>query len=199
MPVISTRAYDPTLRAVVDEARHDARHGHDREAGRHRCPRQHDAGGARGRRLPHHRAQMVHVGADVRRVPGAGAGRSRPDLLLPAALSRRTDRSTRLQFQRLKDKLGNRSNASSEVEFADAYAVRVGEEGKGIRTIIQMVQLTRLDCAIASAGHDAHGARAGAASRPPSQRVPEASGRSADDARGAGRHGAAMSRPRSRW
>jgi putative acyl-CoA dehydrogenase len=57
-----------------------------------------------------------------------------------------------IQFQRLKDKLGNRSNASSEVEFVGAYAERVGEEGKGIRTIIQMVQLTRQDCAIASAG-----------------------------------------------
>jgi putative acyl-CoA dehydrogenase len=57
-----------------------------------------------------------------------------------------------LQFQRLKDKLGNRSNASSEVEFTGAHATRVGDEGKGIRTIIQMVQLTRQDCAIASAG-----------------------------------------------
>lgn len=57
-----------------------------------------------------------------------------------------------IQFQRLKDKLGNRSNASSEVEFAGAYAEAVGEEGKGIRTIIQMVQLTRQDCAIASVG-----------------------------------------------
>jgi putative acyl-CoA dehydrogenase len=57
-----------------------------------------------------------------------------------------------LNFQRLKDKLGNRSNASSEVEFNDAYALRVGDEGKGIRTIIQMVQLTRQDCATASAG-----------------------------------------------
>lgn len=57
-----------------------------------------------------------------------------------------------IQFQRLKDKLGNRSNASSEVEFTGAYAEAVGEEGKGIRTIIQMVQLTRQDCAIASAG-----------------------------------------------
>lgn len=57
-----------------------------------------------------------------------------------------------LHFQRLKDKLGNRSNASSEVEFENAYALRVGEEGKGIRTIIQMVQLTRQDCAIASVG-----------------------------------------------
>jgi putative acyl-CoA dehydrogenase len=63
------------------------------------------------------------------------------------------DRSVNeIRFQRLKDKLGNRSNASSEVEFTGAYAERVGEEGKGIRTIIQMVQLTRQDCAIASVG-----------------------------------------------
>jgi putative acyl-CoA dehydrogenase len=57
-----------------------------------------------------------------------------------------------LRFQRLKDKLGNRSNASSEVEFTDAFAWRVGDEGAGIRNILQMVQLTRLDCAVASAG-----------------------------------------------
>jgi putative acyl-CoA dehydrogenase len=57
-----------------------------------------------------------------------------------------------LRFQRLKNKLGNRSNASSEVEFAEAFAWRVGEEGRGVRTIIEMVQLTRLDCAISSAG-----------------------------------------------
>ncbi|HEY4747687.1 MAG TPA: acyl-CoA dehydrogenase family protein, partial [Steroidobacteraceae bacterium] len=57
-----------------------------------------------------------------------------------------------LRFQRLKHKLGNRSNASAEVEFDQAYAERVGEEGRGVRTIIEMVQLTRLDCAVASAG-----------------------------------------------
>jgi putative acyl-CoA dehydrogenase len=57
-----------------------------------------------------------------------------------------------LHFQRLKDKLGNRSNASSEVEFDDAYAVRLGDEGAGVRTILPMVQLTRLDCAISSVG-----------------------------------------------
>ena len=57
-----------------------------------------------------------------------------------------------IQLQKLKDKLGNRSNASTEVEFEDAFAMRVGEEGKGLRTILQMVQLTRLDCAISSAG-----------------------------------------------
>jgi putative acyl-CoA dehydrogenase len=57
-----------------------------------------------------------------------------------------------IHFQRLKDKLGNRSNASSEVEFAESHGRRIGDEGKGIKTIIQMVQLTRQDCAIASAG-----------------------------------------------
>ena len=57
-----------------------------------------------------------------------------------------------IRFQRLKDKLGNKSNASSEVEFHGAYAERVGAEGAGVRTIIEMVNLTRLDCAIASVG-----------------------------------------------
>ncbi|MPZ39229.1 MAG: DNA alkylation response protein [Rhizobiales bacterium] len=57
-----------------------------------------------------------------------------------------------LHFQRLKDKLGNRSNASTEVELSDAYAIRIGDEGRGIQAIMRMVQLTRLDCAISSAG-----------------------------------------------
>jgi putative acyl-CoA dehydrogenase len=57
-----------------------------------------------------------------------------------------------LHFQRLKDKLGNRSNASSEVVFDNAYALRLGEEGRGVPTIIQMVSLTRQDCALGSAG-----------------------------------------------
>ena len=54
------------------------------------------------------------------------------------------------RIQRLKEKLGNRSNASSEVEFERAWAVMVGEEGRGIGTIIEMVSHTRLDCAIGS-------------------------------------------------
>src|SRR5688572_9579590 len=57
-----------------------------------------------------------------------------------------------LHLQRLKDKLGNRSNASSEVEFHGAYARAIGEEGRGVATIIEMVTHTRLDCAVASAG-----------------------------------------------
>ncbi|MET9451475.1 acyl-CoA dehydrogenase family protein [Streptomyces cinerochromogenes] len=55
-------------------------------------------------------------------------------------------------IQRLKDKLGNRSNASAEVEFDGTWARRVGEEGRGVHTIIGMVAATRLDCALGSAG-----------------------------------------------
>ncbi|WP_327361291.1 acyl-CoA dehydrogenase family protein [Streptomyces sp. NBC_01296] len=54
-------------------------------------------------------------------------------------------------IQRLKDKLGNRSNASGEVEFDGTWARRVGEEGRGVRTIIGMVAATRLDCVLGSA------------------------------------------------
>jgi putative acyl-CoA dehydrogenase len=55
-------------------------------------------------------------------------------------------------LQRLKDKLGNKSNASSEVEYEEALGWLVGQEGRGVRTIIEMVNMTRLDCAIAAAG-----------------------------------------------
>ena len=57
-----------------------------------------------------------------------------------------------LFIQRMKDKLGNKSNASTEMEFQDTYGVMVGEEGRGIRTIIEMVTGNRLYCAMSSAG-----------------------------------------------
>jgi putative acyl-CoA dehydrogenase len=57
-----------------------------------------------------------------------------------------------LRFQRLKNKLGNKSNASSEVEFTGAEGVLIGDEGKGIRNIMTMANYTRLDCALGSAG-----------------------------------------------
>lgn len=56
-----------------------------------------------------------------------------------------------LRIMRLKDKLGNWSNASSEVEFCNAFAQRIGDEGRGVATIIEMVALTRLECLIGSA------------------------------------------------
>src|SRR2546430_2014992 len=55
------------------------------------------------------------------------------------------------RIQRLKDKLGNRSNASAEPEFDDTVAWLVGPEGRGVATIIEMVTMTRLDCALGSA------------------------------------------------
>ena len=57
-----------------------------------------------------------------------------------------------IYIQRLKDKLGNRSNASSEVEFVDAWAHLMGEDGRGIPTILEMGTYTRLDCVTGSAG-----------------------------------------------
>jgi putative acyl-CoA dehydrogenase len=57
-----------------------------------------------------------------------------------------------IHLMRLKDKLGNRANASAEIEYHDAHAVRVGEEGAGIKTILEMVHHTRLDTAMAPAG-----------------------------------------------
>ena len=57
-----------------------------------------------------------------------------------------------IRIQRLKDKVGNKSNASSEVEFQGAAAWLIGEEGRGIRNILEMATYTRLDCAVATAG-----------------------------------------------
>src|SRR5690606_1420360 len=57
-----------------------------------------------------------------------------------------------VRIQRLKDKLGDWANASSEVEFQEATAYLVGEEGRGVPTIIEIVSLTRLDCMLGSAG-----------------------------------------------
>ena len=56
-----------------------------------------------------------------------------------------------VQVQQLKDKLGNRSNVSSEVESLDAYGIMIGDEGRGVPTIIEMANFTRLDCVIGSA------------------------------------------------
>ncbi len=95
-----------------------------------------------------------------------------------------------IEFQRLKDKLGNRSNASSEVEFRGAHAWAVGEEGRGVASIIEMVTHTRLDCAVASSGLMRHAL---------AYAIHHAEHRSvfgkpliaaAADAAGAGRHGA---------
>jgi putative acyl-CoA dehydrogenase len=58
-----------------------------------------------------------------------------------------------IHVMRLKDKIGDRANASSEIEYHGAHAVRIGEEGRGVSTILDMVHHTRLDCAIAPAAY----------------------------------------------
>src|SRR5690606_11828054 len=70
-------------------------------------------------------------------------------VLMPRRLS--DGRKNAFRLVRLKDKLGDWSNASSEVEFCGAWARRIGEEGRGIATILEMVMLTRLDCMLGAA------------------------------------------------
>src|SRR4030095_98017 len=62
-----------------------------------------------------------------------------------------------IELQRLKPKMGNVSNASSEIELVKAFAWRVGDEGRGVRTIIEMVAMTRFDCMVGSAASQRQG------------------------------------------
>ena len=138
-------------------------------------------GGGPGAEYELDRPQVVLLRADVRRLPRAGAGRGRP-VLLPAAARPAGRQRNRFHIQRLKDKLGNRSNASSEVEFDGAWARLIGEEGRGVPTIIEMVNHTRLDCVLGSTT----GMRAGGRAGHPPRRAPvgfrQAAGRPAADA-----------------
>jgi putative acyl-CoA dehydrogenase len=81
--------------------------------------------------------------------PAGGAAGGLSCFLLPRILPDGSRNAVRLE--RLKDKLGNRSNASAEAELQGAWARMVGEPGRGVRTIIEMVGHTRLDCAIGAA------------------------------------------------
>ena len=75
---------------------------------------------------------------------------TRAQLLLRAALDTGRPRNA-VRVRRLKDKLGNRSNASAEVEFEDAWGVMVGEPGRGLSVLLEMAATTRLDCVLGSA------------------------------------------------
>ena len=91
------------------------------------------------------------------------------------------ERGPGFELQRLKDKLGTRSLASSEVEFRGAPARLLGEEGRGVATIIEMVTHTRLDCVIGSAAGMRRGVAEADPPRAPPQRVRRAAGRAAAD------------------
>ena len=93
-------------------------------------------------------------------------------------------------IQRLKDKFGNRSNASSEIEYSNTFAQRIGEEGHGVRTILEMVHHTRLDTCLAAAALMRQAFVQAAHHATLSQRIRQALDRAAADAECARRSGA---------
>ena len=151
-PLLTSAAYDPGLRAplgkrglIAGMSMTEKQGGSDVRAGTSRAVEQADG----SYRLTGHKwftsAPMSDLFLVLARAPGGLTCFLLPRVLPDGALNG-------MHLQRLKDKLGNRSNASSEVEYDHAVAWRVGDEGRGVRTIIEMVNVTRLDCVIASAG-----------------------------------------------
>ena len=194
-PLLAAPDYDPGLRPPEEQARPAVGHVDDREAGRLRRPRQHHhRRPGRRRQLPltGHKwftsAPMNDLFMVLAQVPGASP--PAPGLscfLLPRVLPDGTRNGMRLM--RLKDKLGNRSNASAEVEYEDATAWLVGEAGRGVRTILDMVNSTRLDCVLAAATGMRVGVAPGDASRRPPPGVRQDADRPAADGERAGRPG----------
>ena len=151
-PLITTLDYDPGLRpaaskrgALVGMAMTEKQGGSDVRANTTRAV---PTGADSAHLLTGHKwfcsAPMCDAFLVLAQAPGGLSC-----FLLPRVLD--DGERNRFHIQRLKDKLGNRSNASAEIELDGAWAVMVGEEGRGVRTIIDMVNHTRLDCVIGSA------------------------------------------------
>jgi putative acyl-CoA dehydrogenase len=150
-PLLGSRTYDPGLRVadgkaglLAGMAMTEKQGGSDVRAGTTRAVPDGDGGYL----LTGHKwfcsAPMCDLFLVLAQAPeGLGC------FLLPRVLPDGTRNAMRLQ--RLKDKLGNRSNASSEVEYDGAFAWPVGEPGRGVTTILEMVSATRLDCVLGSA------------------------------------------------
>ena len=189
------------VRAAPDHRRAEAqrahRHGDDREAGR--------LGRARG----HDRRACRWAGTRTRS-PGTSGSARRPcrtaSSCSPTPAAAPTDEGLSCLFvprllphgmrnvfriQRLKDKLGNRSNASAEVEFDGTVGFVLGEPGRGVRTIIEMVQRTRLDCVLGTAAGMRQSRRRGGLACARSRGLRRAAGRPA-------RHDLGARRPRAR-
>ena len=156
---VGSSARLPRLRAGAasrrGQGRRALRDGDDREAGRVRRAREHDARRRRRRSgarsgIPADRSQVVLLGADERRVPHARAGSGRAHLLRRAAGARRRyaqpvrDPAAQGQARQPVQRV-------AEVELDGTWGSRLGEEGRGVRTIIDMVAATRLDCVLGSA------------------------------------------------
>ncbi|CAM3914067.1 acyl-CoA dehydrogenase family protein [Tsukamurella strandjordii] len=150
-PLLSTRVYDPVLRVpstkpglTAGMSMTEKQGGSDVRSGTTRAVPQPDGTYL----LTGHKwftsAPMSDMFLTLAQAPGGLSC-----VLVPRILPD----GTRNQFhlQRLKDKLGNHSNASSEIEYDGAVGHLVGEEGAGVRTIVEMVNMTRLDCTIGSA------------------------------------------------
>ncbi len=151
-PLLTSREYDPGLRPplgkrglIAGMSMTEKQGGSDVRANTTRAV----ASGADGYRLTGHKwftsAPMSDVFLTLAQTPGGLSC-----FLVPRVLPDGTRNAFFLQ--RLKDKLGNRSNASGEVEYDGASGWLVGDEGRGVATIIEMVNLTRLDCALMAAG-----------------------------------------------
>ncbi|GAA3087952.1 isovaleryl-CoA dehydrogenase [Streptosporangium carneum] len=150
-PLLTSRSYDFGLRpppgkrgVLAGMAMTEKQGGSDVRAGTTRAERLDDGTYALTGHKWFNSAPMCDVFLVLAQAPGGLSC-----FLLPRVLPDGTRNAMRLM--RLKDKLGNRSNASAEVEYDGAVAWLVGEEGAGVRTILEMVNLTRLDCVIGSA------------------------------------------------
>ena len=154
-PLVETRSYDPGLRpvseksgALVGMAMTERQGGSDVRANITRADPEGAAGPGEAYRITGHKwfcsAPMCDAFLVLAQAPGGLSC-----FLMPRVLPEGTRNA--MHIARLKDKLGNRSNASSEIELQGAVAWMVGEEGRGVRTIVEMVNCTRLDCIIGSA------------------------------------------------
>jgi putative acyl-CoA dehydrogenase len=150
-PLLTSRHYDPELKVAATKvgitagmSMTEKQGGSDVRAGTTEAVRSADG----TYRLTGHKwftsAPMCDIFLVLAQAPGGLSCFLVPRILPDGARNR-------MFLQRLKDKLGNRANASAEVEYDGATAWLVGEEGRGVPTIIEMVNLTRLDCALGSA------------------------------------------------
>jgi putative acyl-CoA dehydrogenase len=153
-PLLASRAYDPGLRPpdtkaglLCGMAMTEKQGGSDVRAGTTRAEPAPSAGPG-AHLLTGHKWFNSAPMCDVFLVLAQGPG-GLTCFLLPRVLPDGSRNAMRIQ--RLKDKLGNRSNASAEVEYDGAVAWQVGEPGRGVATIIDMVTATRLDCVLGSA------------------------------------------------
>ena len=159
-PLLASRAYDPGLRVpetkaglLCGMAMTEKQGGSDVRAGSTRAEPA-LAAGPGAHLLTGHKWFNSAPMCDLFLVLAQGPG-GLTCFLLPRVLPDGTRNAIRIQ--RLKDKLGNRSNASAEVEYDGAVGWQVGEPGRGVRTIIDMVTATRLDCVLGSAASIRHG------------------------------------------